>query len=103
MLSIIFGSTIGSLSFKAKDKYVGKREVIGLLLIKFLIVPLIGLFIMRLFSNSFEVLASNQVLGFVLYFHWMCPVGVTMSVLAISSKHGIKDVSYLSFWQVRFS
>lgn len=100
LLSVLFGSSLGSLSFKVKDKYIGKREVCGLLLTKFLIVPTIGLFILRLFSANFKVLEENAVLGFVMFSHWVCPIGIMMSVLAISSKHGTKDVSYLSFWQV---
>lgn len=100
LLTIVFGSSIGGLSFKVKDKYIGKREVCSLLVIKFVIIPVVGIFIMKLFSTHFDILASNAVLGFVLYTHWICPVGVMMSVIALTAKHGAKDVSYLSFWQV---
>ena len=49
---MVFGASFAKIKFKKKF-YLGKKEIFAILIIKFLLVPISGLFIMRLFGFYF--------------------------------------------------
>ena len=79
---MVFGASFAKIKFKTKF-YLGKKEILSIICIKFLLVPVSGLFIMRLFGFYFKEILGNKVLSFVLYLHYVAPTAVVMTVLAI--------------------
>lgn len=82
MTQMVFGASFAKIKFSTKF-YLGKREVVGIIFVKFLMVPVSGLFIMRLFGYYFNQILENKVLSFVLYLHYVAPTAVVMTILAI--------------------